>query len=480
MNNSPNENKIFNVLHLKRHPVEWFFLILSGIVTIGVMLFFLIITFSPEFENSVRQEVLSWYDTKVEKTYTENTTKSMLEKSETDTLTEQQLIELSEGQKLISQARPHFVNAAVSFLVSPWPLVVIVVGFVLLILWGTGGEYGKLLAHGVKLSPAQYPEIFNIVSGVVEKFELKKVPDVFTINGDGLLNAYAVTMPGVRNFVAVYSDILERCIRDKDWRTLEFIVGHEVGHIKLGHTTWWYRFLSLPLMLTSMIPWIGKFFANAQTRAMEYSCDFAGAAVSGDSDGRALMMLVAGKYLYQGINMEEYIKNQVKPSLWVFLNNLGISHPATNWRIAALRQNKFGGVFLFRSTEGTLNKLLYLTPRLLSLAYAFFLVSMSIDIDIVPQQNVAELLIGFIVPIIIILGVLYASWKFDIVGGIIFILFGVFFAAWILINTPTGGNVLGLWLTFAGPATIIGVLFLINWRKNKFGRIFFLKRKLVA
>jgi hypothetical protein len=66
----------------------------------------------------------------------------------------------------------------------------------------------------------------------------------------------------------------------------------------------------------------------------------------------------------------------------------------------------------------------------------------------------------------ILLTVLLISWKYEIVGGIVFILAGLFYIILLLMNPQLGWYVL-LWaIQISGPAFLIGVLFLINWYKK--------------
>jgi hypothetical protein len=74
------------------------------------------------------------------------------------------------------------------------------------------------------------------------------------------------------------------------------------------------------------------------------------------------------------------------------------------------------------------------------------------------------------IPVIILALVLFLSWKYEIVGGISFILVGVVYIVLILLNNY--GNqfewyALSYSLIIAGPALVIGILFLINWKRKE-------------
>ena len=165
------------------------------------------------------------------------------------------------------------------------------VGFFLLIVWVTGREYGKLRANAVRITARQFPEVYAMWEGLAQDLGIKEVPDLYTINGNGLLNAYASCVPGFRHFSAIYSDILETCVRNEDWDSLKFILGHEAGHIRLRHVEWWY------LLFTSIynLPPLSYIIELPMGRAREYGCDKVGHALVQDHDCKGLLMLTAGK-----------------------------------------------------------------------------------------------------------------------------------------------------------------------------------------
>jgi hypothetical protein len=70
--------------------------------------------------------------------------------------------------------------------------------------------------------------------------------------------------------------------------------------------------------------------------------------------------------------------------------------------------------------------------------------------------------------------VLLISWKHEIVGGIVFILAGLWYTGMTVVRTamssPHTWYMLAWALQIAGPAFLVGILFLIGWfkkRKNK-------------
>ncbi|MDD3284785.1 MAG: hypothetical protein PHZ07_04280 [Patescibacteria group bacterium] len=114
------------------------------------------------------------------------------------------------------------------------------------------------------------------------------------------------------------------------------------------------------------------------------------------------------------------------------------------------------------------NKFLYWTPRILSIIFILFLMMFSLDV-FDGQSNFWQILIGFFIhniPALFLIGVLTISWKYEIVGGIVFILAGLFYIVMLLKGGIESYQIFWI-LSISGPAFLIGILFMINWKKRK-------------
>ena len=76
---------------------------------------------------------------------------------------------------------------------------------------------------------------------------------------------------------------------EKDKNLLEFIIGHELGHIKRKHLI-----KKLILFPSFIIPFLG----SAYSRACEYTCDNIGYALAPQGAKNGLLLLVSGKNLF--------------------------------------------------------------------------------------------------------------------------------------------------------------------------------------
>jgi thiol:disulfide interchange protein len=111
----------------------------------------------------------------------------------------------------------------------------------------------------------------------------------------------------------------------------------------------------------------------------------------------------------------------------------------------------------------------YWAPRVLSIMFIAFLALFSLDV-ITPESSLKEIIVGLImhnIPVFIMIIVLVIAWKHEIVGAIAFLLAGVIY---VVFTTRSGLDwriALSWSMTIAGPAFLIGGLFLVNWLRKR-------------
>jgi hypothetical protein len=118
--------------------------------------------------------------------------------------------------------------------------------------------------------------------------------------------------------------------------------------------------------------------------------------------------------------------------------------------------------------EKKINKFIYWLPRILSIIFVLFLGLMSLDVfspELSFWQTLGALFIHNI-PTLILLIILLISWKYEIVGGISFILAGIAYII-LLARNPFEWYMLAWAAQISGVAFFIGILFLIGWSKKK-------------
>ena len=117
-------------------------------------------------------------------------------------------------------------------------------------------------------------------------------------------------------------------------------------------------------------------------------------------------------------------------------------------------------------------KILFWTPRLLSILFICFLVLFSLDV-FEPGKSIEEILLGLLmhnIPSIILIFLLVIAWRKEIVGAVSYFGVGLLYIVFVtfrVVNSGLPWYIAITWsITIAGPAFIIGALFLINWKKR--------------
>jgi hypothetical protein len=114
------------------------------------------------------------------------------------------------------------------------------------------------------------------------------------------------------------------------------------------------------------------------------------------------------------------------------------------------------------------NKLLFWTPRILGIIFVLFLIMFSLDV-FEPGLTAWQIAIGLLIhniPALFLLIILIISWRHEIVGGIVFILVGLLYILMLVMNSKLEWYMLSWSVTIAGPAFLVGILFIVNWRKK--------------
>ena len=141
-----------------------------------------------------------------------------------------------------------------------------------------------------------------------------------------------------KQYIEIDSDLFEIAYREyNDLESINFIIAHELAHIKYKHATFYYN---LFIMFSTIIPIIG----STASRAREYSCDRLAQKVTGNTGVEAMFSLFAGKHLYKRIDVYDYINNSDDiRGFFVWCNNLMSSHPILPKRIRALIKGEGSG-----------------------------------------------------------------------------------------------------------------------------------------
>jgi Zn-dependent protease with chaperone function len=192
-----------------------------------------------------------------------------------------------------------------------------------------------VIGNGVRVGPRQLPDLMRRIEAASHKLGLNRVPEAYVLQAGGLLNAFAAKLSS-RRFIIIYSDLLEASDAEDGAggdraNELDFVIGHELGHLAAGHLA--TRLFLLPARL---MPLLGAAYA----RACEYTCDRCGYAATGDLTiaSRALAILAAGPKAARRMDLDAFLDQRRETAgFWMAVYELNATHPFLSKRLAALR-----------------------------------------------------------------------------------------------------------------------------------------------
>jgi Zn-dependent protease with chaperone function len=212
------------------------------------------------------------------------------------------------------------------------------VAFVALLLLVPGLVFYRQLTRAgtrgsaVRLSRRQFPDIYSVKEDFARRLDLPKELEIYLMSGNGTLNAFAASTFGY-DFVVIHSELFSNTY-EKNKEALAFIVGHELGHLRLGHTRLWYQ---LSTAYADRVPLLGGFLS----RAREFSCDRHGAYLAPRGQ-EGLVLLAAGRYVYKEVDVDELLEQARQfRGFWPAVAQLSQSHPFTVRRLKALQEAGF-------------------------------------------------------------------------------------------------------------------------------------------
>jgi Zn-dependent protease with chaperone function len=209
------------------------------------------------------------------------------------------------------------------------PLVVILGYFM------SRSKHEELLSHGQQVTPQTAPDVLPLLEMNMRRLQVEPV-NIFIVPSNQL-NAYTFGM-GSPKAIVLYSSLFNIMDRDE----IQFILGHEMGHVKLGHT--WLNTLvggmaGIPSSLGAAA--IMELAFRWWNRACEYSADRAGILACGKPNKAmsALVKLEAGPSARTQAGIQAAIQRIEKEDDYFSSNleELLASHPMIIKRIQEIR-----------------------------------------------------------------------------------------------------------------------------------------------
>ncbi len=188
-------------------------------------------------------------------------------------------------------------------------------------------QRASVLGTAVQLSERQFPGLYGTAQEFADALGLSRRPVVYLANGNGALNAFAAQAHG-QDYVVVSNELFAN-LHDENRDGLRFILGHEMGHIRLHHVSLWYQ---ISVAYSQRIPILGP----TLSRLREYSCDRLGASVA-PQGAAGLVLLASGRYTENVADLEQLLDQGHRlRGFWVGLAQLPRSHPFTVRRLERL------------------------------------------------------------------------------------------------------------------------------------------------
>lgn len=233
--------------------------------------------------------------------------------------------------------------------------------------WAADAEMGPMLASSIPVNEVNYPKLNKIVDECVQILNIKR-PYVVVTNHISGLNAMTFGSDE-EPYIAVTS-LLVKVMQDND-AMMRFVIGHECGHIAMGHVLY-HTVVSVLGACSQLIPGIGPmvynamaFPLNAWSRRSEITADRAGLLCCGNLKAAqgALLQLESAFTSAADIDINTYIAQSRQFLSRNALRKLGefaSSHPLTPKRIQALEifahSKTYAQIFPYSTFESTISK----------------------------------------------------------------------------------------------------------------------------
>lgn len=229
---------------------------------------------------------------------------------------------------------------------------VFVPAVVLLGYFASRNKHQSLLAQAQQVTSQTTPELMPIIQENSARLQVEPV-NIFIVHSNQL-NAYTFGLDNPKAIV-LYSALFRIMDRDE----IQFILGHEMGHVKLGHT--WLNTLvggmaGIPSGLGAAA--ILELAFRWWNRACEYSADRAGVLACGNPSKAisALVKLEAGAAALTQSGMQAAIQHieAEDNTLMQNLEELLASHPMVIKRVEQIRQ--FTGTQDYHQMQSQMDK----------------------------------------------------------------------------------------------------------------------------
>jgi Zn-dependent protease with chaperone function len=183
--------------------------------------------------------------------------------------------------------------------------------------------------NSLRLSEHQFPEIYAILENHCRRLGMAQTPELFL--SSGTIAPYSRTFSSWRENYIVLHQILFDIDDRKTMDVISFVLGHELGAIRLNQTAVWNEML---LTYVSSIKWL----RNPLERVRMFSRDRYGAALT-PTGFRGLLINAVGRRLMNQVNVEDYLAQERRyGGFWSGVNIFFEDRPQVLTRIKRLHE----------------------------------------------------------------------------------------------------------------------------------------------
>ena len=184
-------------------------------------------------------------------------------------------------------------------------------------------------SKSLRVGSDQFPSLWQRYRALGEKLEMPQLPAFYVVNGNGVVNAFALSCNSRRKYVVIHAEIA--LLTDSAPDIVDFVLAHELAHHKLNHVSLWR-------IVIGMVPKATILPGAATSRAQEYSADRVAASVC-PGCAPAARVLAVGPWMQKEVNPEAWAQQAEAEhgSLFIrFVNGMS-SHAVLTKRYKALR-----------------------------------------------------------------------------------------------------------------------------------------------
>lgn len=181
----------------------------------------------------------------------------------------------------------------------------------------------------VRVSEQQFPEVYAVLRNHCRLLRMTKLPELF-ITGSSIAPFSRTFSSWREDYIVLHQNIFD-IDDEKTMDVISFIIGHELGAIRLNQTAVWNEML---LTYLSSIKWLRAPLERVRT----FSRDRYGAALT-PTGFRGLLIAAIGRRLMDRVNIDAYIQEmRTYGGFWSGVNVFFEPRPQVFIRMNRLRK----------------------------------------------------------------------------------------------------------------------------------------------